>query len=144
MNRTIEVKTRIHMGLNTRRFEEAVRFYTALFDVPPAKLKSGYAKFEVDTPPLNLALTQAGRVSGNRASHFGVQVASSEQVKAQAERLQALGLDTKIEEDTVCCYARQDKVWVRDPDGNAWETFVVHEDAEEKACDPQAAAGCAC
>ena len=109
-------------------------FYRALFGVEPAKLRPGYAKFDVDDPPLNLALTQVEQVAGNRTSHFGVQVALRGEVQQQAERLQALGLATRMEEDTVCCYSRQDKAWVSDPDGNAWEIFVVLEDAEESAC----------
>ncbi len=144
MKQTIQATTRIHMGLNTRRFQQSVQFYRTFFDVQPVKVKPGYAKFEVANPPLNLAITEADRVDGNRVSHFGVQVDSTEAVQAQADRLRRQGLEPEMEENTVCCYARQDKVWVRDPDGNAWETFVVHEDAEEKACDPQEKVGCAC
>ena len=144
MEKTSTEKSRVHMGLNSHHFEQSVLFYEAFFAVKPVKVQPGYAKFELDEPPLNLALTQVDHANGNQVSHFGVQVNSSQAVRAQAERLKRLELDPWVEEDTVCCYSRQDKVWVRDPDGNAWETFVVHEDVEEKACDPQEPAGCSC
>ena len=132
MKRRFEGKSRLHLSLNTRKFEESIKFYEALFDVEPSKVKPGYAKFEVHNPPVNLTLNEAKEVSGNRLNHLGVEVKMTGDVSQKNERLKKLGMETFLEESNICCYAKQDKVWVSDPDGNSWETFVVFEDAEEK------------
>ena len=92
-------------------------------------------------PPLNLTLNETTQVTGNSLNHLGIEVRLSSDVRDQADRLKQLGLDTLLEETTTCCYAIQDKVWVKDPDGNAWETFVVLQDTEEKY-DPNKRAAC--
>lgn len=122
--------SRLHLALNVSNIEQSLEFYKALFDMEPSKLKPGYAKFEVNSPAVNFTLNQSKDITGNQINHLGIQVKASQHVKAQQERLQQLGIATKIEENTTCCYAVQDKVWVHDPDGNAWETFVVYEDSE--------------
>ena len=88
--------------------------------------------FEVTTPPLNLTLNKTTQVTGNSINHMGIEVRLSSDVRKPAERLKHLGLDTEVEETTTCCHAIQDKVWIKDPDGNAWETCVVLQDTEEK------------
>ena len=117
-----------HVSLNVTNIEASVAFYEKVFGVAPAKRRPGYAKFDLAEPSLNLTMQEAPR-TGVNASHFGVQVASSEDVAAAWARFKNAGLATLTEEDTSCCYALQDKVWVEDPDGNAWEVFVVKGDA---------------
>jgi len=92
------------------------------------KLKPGYAKFDVAEPGLNLTLNASNRIDipvAGALNHLGIQVASTEAVKEAAGRLKAEGLATFEEENTDCCYALQDKVWVTDPNGYRWEVFVV-------------------
>lgn len=118
-----------HVSLNVRDIDASVAFYEKAFGVAATKRKPGYAKFDLASPSLNLTMQEAPR-TGVNASHFGVQVASSEDVAAAWARFKAAGLATRTESNTTCCYALQDKVWVEDPDGNAWEVFVVKADAE--------------
>ncbi len=126
---------RLHVALTTAHFEKSVEFYKALFGVGPEKLKDGYAKFEVVRPSLNFTLNR--RSAGPSAeigtlNHLGIEVLVSDGVFDQDKRLRALGLETEIETETHCCYAVQDKVWVHDPDGNAWEIFTVLGESEER------------
>jgi len=117
---------KVHVALNTPRFDESVRFYRTFLGLEPVKLKPGYAKFDVAEPGLNLTLNASSQIDGPWAlNHLGIQVASTGAVKEAAERLKAEGLATFEEENTDCCYALQDKVWVTDPNGYRWEVFVV-------------------
>jgi catechol 2,3-dioxygenase-like lactoylglutathione lyase family enzyme len=117
-----------HVSLNVTNVDASVAFYEKVFGVAASKRRPGYAKFDLDAPSLNLTMQEAPR-SGVNASHFGVQVAASEDVAAAWTRFKDAGLRTTTEGDTTCCYALQDKVWVEDPDGNMWEVFVVKGDA---------------
>ena len=117
-----------HVSLNVSSVEASVAFYEKAFGVTATKRRPGYAKFDLQSPALNLTMAEAPR-TGVNASHFGVQVASSEDVAAAWTRFKEAGLKTLTEEKTECCYALQDKVWVEDPDGNSWEVFVVKGDA---------------
>ncbi|HEY8145825.1 MAG TPA: ArsI/CadI family heavy metal resistance metalloenzyme [Kofleriaceae bacterium] len=117
-----------HVSLNVSDIERSVSFYQKAFGVPASKRRPGYAKFDLEAPALNLTMVEAPR-TGVNASHFGVQVASTADVNEARQRFEAAGLLTTSEEDTACCYAVQDKVWVEDPDGNSWEVFVVKADA---------------
>jgi len=116
---------KVHVALNTPRFDESVRFYRTFLGLEPVKLKPGYAKFDVLEPALNLTLNASPEVSAGALNHLGIQVASTAAVKAAAVRLQTEGLATFEEEDVDCCYALQDKIWVTDPNGYRWEVFVV-------------------
>ncbi|MGH7608294.1 MAG: ArsI/CadI family heavy metal resistance metalloenzyme [Gemmatimonadales bacterium] len=117
---------KMHVALNTPRFDESVRFYRSFLGLEPVKLKPGYAKFDVPEPALNLTLNAStGIASPGALNHLGIQVASTAAVQAAAQRLAAEGLATFEEENTDCCYALQDKVWVTDPNGYRWEVFVV-------------------
>jgi len=116
---------KVHVALNTPRFDESVRFYRTFLGVEPVKHKPGYAKFDVAEPALNLTLNAAPDVGAGALNHLGIQVASTAAVKAAAVRLQTEGLATFEEADVDCCYALQDKVWVTDPNGYKWEVFVV-------------------
>jgi catechol 2,3-dioxygenase-like lactoylglutathione lyase family enzyme len=117
-----------HVSLNVTNIDASVAFYEKAFGVPATKRRPGYAKFDLAEPALNLTMQEAPR-TGVNASHFGVQVETSEDVARAKRRFEAVGLATFVEDDVTCCYALQDKVWIEDPDGNAWETFVVKADA---------------
>jgi len=123
---------RPHLALNVNSVERSIPFYEALFGVAPEKVKPGYAKFSVTEPSLNFTLTQGLREELGAFNHAGIQVASTEDVLNAKERLVAAGLAAFDEMDTTCCYARQDKIWVRDPDGTPWEVFATHEDTDEQ------------
>jgi catechol-2,3-dioxygenase len=125
-----------HVALNVRNVAESTEFYKKMLSVEPSKVRTAYAKFNVENPPLNLTLNQTQVNERGALSHMGLQVGSTEDVLSVRERWQAAGLLTQDEMQTNCCYAIQDKAWVHDPDGNAWEVFVVLEDnlAETSAC----------
>src|SRR6266566_3569486 len=118
-----------HVSINVRNVERSIVFYRQMLGIEPSKVRTGYAKFDVQNPPLNLALNEAPSLKESGAlSHLGIQVSTTEDVLATRERWIEAGLTTRDEMQTECCYARQDKAWVHDPDGNEWEVFVVLED----------------
>jgi catechol 2,3-dioxygenase-like lactoylglutathione lyase family enzyme len=143
-----------HLALNVHNVERSVEFYKKLLALEPNKVRSGYAKFDVQNPPLNLTLNEHQFGERGALSHLGIQVASTDDVLAIRERWIQVGLLTRDEMQTSCCYALQDKTWVRDPDGNEWEVFVVLEDnlpqTDPCACgdrvseDTQTTAGAGC
>jgi len=117
-----------HVAINVNSVTESIEFYSKFWGIEPSKVRPGYAKFDVQNPPLNFTLNE-GSLNGRGAlSHMGIQVASTEDVVAVRERWHAEGLLPRDEMQTSCCYALQDKAWVRDPDGNEWEVFVVLQD----------------
>src|SRR5437868_1439321 len=117
-----------HVALNVRDVGRSIEFYRRMLGLEPSKVRRGYAKFDVETPPLNLSLNENPFGERGALSHMGIQVASTEDVLTLRERWRAAGLKTFDEMQTSCCYAVQDKTWVADPDGNEWEAFVVLED----------------
>ena len=117
-----------HLALNVRSAERSTEFYRKMFGIEPSKVRPGYAKFDSSNPPLNLTLNEVPFRDSGALSHLGIQVASTEDVARMRERWRDAGLATRDEMQTNCCYALQDKTWVRDPDGNNWEAFVVLED----------------
>jgi catechol 2,3-dioxygenase-like lactoylglutathione lyase family enzyme len=125
-----------HLSLNVRSVAQSIEFYRKMLGIEPSKVRTGYAKFDVRNPPLNLALNEAPVTGRGALSHLGIQVASTADVLATKQKWDDAGLSTHDEMQTSCCYAVQDKTWVRDPDGNEWEVFVVLEDnlAESTAC----------
>jgi len=126
-----------HLALNVFNVERSVEFYKQLLGIEPSKVRTGYAKFDVQNPPLNLTLNEKQFNERGALSHLGVQVSSTEDVLATREQWIAAGWLTRDEMQTSCCYALQDKAWVKDPDGNEWEVFVVLEDnlAETAPCE---------
>lgn len=122
----------IHISLNVSDVGRSVAFYSRLFG-EPAKLKPGYAKFVSEEPGLHLALQEGlGEAGGGPLSHLGIRVASTADVLRRRADLLEKGLTGEDEIGTTCCYARQDKFWVSDPDGNRWEIYAVLEDVEEQ------------
>lgn len=117
-----------HVSINVRNVTESIEFYRKMLGIEPAKVRTGYAKFDVQNPPLNLALNEIPYNERGALSHLGIQVASTDDVLAVRMRWADEGLITRDEMQTNCCYAIQDKTWVTDPDGTEWEVFVVLED----------------
>ncbi|HYO90151.1 MAG TPA: ArsI/CadI family heavy metal resistance metalloenzyme, partial [Pyrinomonadaceae bacterium] len=110
--------------------------YRKMLGIEPSKVRAGYAKFDVQNPPLNLTLNQVPFKERGALSHLGIQVAETSDVLALRQQWIERGLTTREEMQTNCCYALQDKAWVSDPDGNEWEVFVVLKDnlTETSAC----------
>jgi catechol 2,3-dioxygenase-like lactoylglutathione lyase family enzyme len=117
-----------HLAINVKDVEKSIEFYKKMFGIEPSKVRTGYAKFDVQTPSLNFTLNQVPFGERGALSHLGVQVGSSEDVAAVKDFWEKQGLIPRDEIQTDCCYALQDKAWVTDPDGNEWEVFVVLED----------------
>jgi catechol 2,3-dioxygenase-like lactoylglutathione lyase family enzyme len=126
-----------HLALNVRNVERSIVFYRKMLGIEPSKVRLGYAKFDVQNPPLNLTLNEVAFKERGALSHLGIQVGSTDDVLAMRQKWAAAGLITRDEMQTDCCYATQDKTWVRDPDGNEWEAFVVLRDnlPESAACE---------
>lgn len=117
-----------HLALNVHNVERSIEFYKKLLGIEPSKVRTGYAKFDVQNPPLNLTLNEHQFTERGALSHLGIQVVTTDDVVSMRERWADAGLLTRDEMQTNCCYALQDKTWVRDPDGNEWEVFVVLQD----------------
>lgn len=122
-----------HISLNVSDVTKSVAFYEAFFGVAAHKVRPGYANFDLETPALKLALNESGASTGGPLNHLGIVVDSVEAVVAARERLSVAGLATLDEGDTVCCHARQEKVWAQDPDGNAWEIYTILDDMQDGA-----------
>jgi catechol 2,3-dioxygenase-like lactoylglutathione lyase family enzyme len=145
---TVPSGGRVQLALNVRDLDEAVAFYSRLFGVEPAKRRPGYANFAVEQPPLKLVLLEAPDAA-ERLNHLGIEVPSTAEVTAASARLAGEGLTTDTEDEVTCCFAVQDKVWVDDPDGAAWEVYTVLADASEAGAttrgeDACAGGACAC
>jgi hypothetical protein len=132
--------SRVQLALNVSDLDEAISFYSKLFDTAPAKVRPGYANFAVADPPLKLVLIETpdsrGSGIGGALNHLGVEVGGTEEVTQATTRLANGGLGTTEEHETTCCYAVQDKVWVEDPDATPWEVYAVLADAsaEDGSC----------
>ena len=125
--------SRLQLALNVREIDAAVDFYSKLFGTEPAKRRPGYANFAIAEPPLKLVLFENPAASG-KLNHLGIEVESSEKVEEAAARLKLADLTVKAEPQTTCCYAKQDKIWVSDPDGDDWEIYTVLKDSATFAC----------
>ena len=120
--------SRVQLALNVSDLNKAIDFYSKAFSTKPAKVRKGYANFAIDEPPLKLVLIEAPE--GGTLNHLGVEVETSDQVETMSRRLVDQGLTTEDELGVECCYARQDKVWVNDPDGAEWEWYTVLADSD--------------
>lgn len=114
-----------HLAINVKNVNQSIEFYRKMFGIEPSKVRTGYAKFDVQTPPLNFTLNQVPFNNSGALSHMGIQVSSTADVLALRQKWADAGLFARDEMQTNCCFATQDKTWVRDPDGNEWEAFVV-------------------
>ena len=122
-----------HLSLRVADVERSTKFYEAFFGLPPHKMRPGYANFDVAQPPLKLALTEKAPTAGaGSLDHLGLLVSDTATVLAAKERLQAAGLGAFDEMNTTCCYAKQDKFWVHDPDGVQWEVYALTDDMLEE------------
>ena len=122
--------SRVQLALRVADLEGSVAFYSKLFGAEPAKRRPGYANFAIAEPPLKLVLIEGTAGEPTRMDHLGVEVETADEVTAATARLSAAGLATATEQDTACCYAVQDKVWVTGPGAEPWEVYVVKSDAE--------------
>ena len=135
--------SRVQLALNVSDLDQAIDFYSKLFGCPPAKVREGYANFAVTEPPLKLVLIENAAEAGT-LNHLGVEVESTDQVQTAIARLRSEGMDTLVEENTTCCFAVQDKVWVDGPDAEKWEVYTVLADAPTMKLIPVAAGDAAC
>ena len=133
---------RLHLHIAVEDLDRSIGFYSTLFGAEPAVVKPDYAKWMLDDPRVNLAISQRGRLAG--IDHVGVQADSATELAEIANRLKAAGETTLDQEATTCCYARSDKSWVVDPSGVRWETFHTFGEAtrygeDEATAEPTAA-----
>ena len=135
---------RLHLHVSVAELDPAITFYSTLFDAPPTVVKADYAKWMLEDPRVNFAISARDRAKG--IDHVGIQVDSPEALGELAGRLKAAGATTFDQEATTCCYARSDKSWVTDTAGVRWETFVTHGDetsyGEDEALPELAASAC--
>ncbi len=124
-----------HLSLNVRDLVASVRFFEILLGTPPAKYRSDYAKFEVQDPPLVLSLTPAAPTSRGVLNHVGIRMPSSASLVDMQRRLEMGGISTQRLDGVECCYARQTKFWLRDPDGTLWEVYTLEADIEHHGDD---------
>ena len=122
--------SRVQLALRVADLEGSVAFYSKLFGAQPAKRRPGYANFAIAEPPFKLVLIEGAPGEDTRLDHLGVEVADTGQVAAATARLTDAGLATFEENDTTCCYAVQDKVWVTAPGKEPWEVYAVKADAD--------------
>ena len=140
---------RLHLHVTVPDLDPSIRFYATLFGAEPSVVKTDYAKWMLDDPKVNFAISTRDRAPG--LDHVGIQVETSAELAELSTRLKAAGAETFDEEATTCCYARSDKSWVSDPAGLRWETFFTFgeattygEDKAQAALESAAAPASAC
>ena len=119
---------RLHLHIGVQNLDESIRFYNALFGAEPTKTKSDYAKWMLDNPSVNFAISTRAAKQG--VDHLGIQVEEEHELAELRERFSKANMAALNEGETVCCYARSDKTWVKDPSGLPWEAYRTMEDAE--------------
>ncbi len=129
---TIAPAIRFHLSLNVTDLARAVAFYRTLFGVDPAKQRGDYAKFELDDPPVVLSLEATPHGAGGALNHLGFRMPDATALVAMQERLERAGIRSQREEGVECCYARQTKFWVTDPDGTLWEIYTLEGDLDHR------------
>ena len=122
--------SRVQLAINVENLEEAIDFYSRLFDAVPAKVQPGYANFAIADPPLKLVLFD-NQGKGGSINHLGVEVQTAEEVLTTEDRLTQAGMVTTGIDETQCCYAEKTEVWVDGPDGVRWEWYVKHADSDQ-------------
>ncbi len=126
--------SRVQLALNVDDLDASIAFYTKLFQTPPAKVREDYANFAIADPPLKLVLFAHAGEPGT-LNHIGVEVGSTDEVAAAIARTTELGFDQDVQENVTCCFAVQDKTWVKGPE-NDWEFYTVLADAPSLSCGP--------
>ena len=121
---------RLQLALNVDDIDQAVDFYTTMFDTEPYKRRPGYANFAIEQPPLKLVLFESPG-HGGTLNHLGVEVETATEVEDAERRLTGSGLETTGVDETVCCYAEKTETWLDDPDGARWEWYVKRADTEQ-------------
>jgi catechol 2,3-dioxygenase-like lactoylglutathione lyase family enzyme len=135
--------SRVQLALRVADLEASIEFYSTLFGVAPAKRRLGYANFAIPEPPLKLVLLAGQSGQPTVMDHLGVEVDSTDEVNAATKRLTRAGLDTLTEDNTTCCYAVQDKVWIHGPGHEPWEVYAVKADSVTYGADgPAPSAAC--
>ena len=122
--------SRVQLAINVENLDEAIDFYSRLFDAVPAKVQPGYANFAIAEPPLKLVLFE-NQGKGGSINHLGVEVQTTEEVLTTEDRLTRTGMVTTGIDETQCCYAEKTEVWVDGPDGVRWEWYVKHADSDQ-------------
>ncbi len=121
---------RLQLALNVTDLDEAIDFYTKMFDTKPYKIKPGYANWEIEQPPLKFVLFENADAEPGTLNHLGVETESADEVVAAESRLSSAGLETTGIDDTICCFAEKVETWLTAPDGNRWEWYVKQADHE--------------
>ncbi len=134
--------SRVQLALRVADLEGSIAFYSKLFGAEPAKRRPGYANFAITEPPLKLVLIEGPAGEDTRLDHLGVEVAGTDEVAAATDRLKDAGLAIFEENDTACCYALQDKVWVTGPGKEPWEVYVVKADRPSATVTARGEAAC--
>ena len=122
--------SRVQLAINVEDLDDAIDFYSRLFDAVPAKVKPGYANFAIAEPPLKLVLFE-NQGKGGSINHLGVEVQTTEEVLTAEDRLTRADMVTTGVDETQCCYAEKTEVWVDGPDGVRWEWYVKHADSDQ-------------
>jgi len=130
--------SRVQLALNVADLDASIAFYQAMLGTAPHKTRPGYANFEVSNPPLKLVLMEVpaadrGTGTAGALNHLGIEMPSSDAVADTLARWAGDGLTVRPEDDTVCCYARQDKGWIHDPAGTPWEAYAITDDNPDDA-----------
>lgn len=133
---------RLHVHVSVDNLDDSIRFYSGLFASPPSVTKSDYAKWMLDDPRVNFAISKRGASPG--LNHLGVQVESAEELAEMNDRLATLNASVEAEAGAACCYAKSDKYWITDPQGIAWETFHTLDTIPVFGADATPAASSAC
>ena len=128
---------RLHIHVAVRDLERSVAFYSALFGCAPSKQRTDYAKWQLDDPRLNFAISPAANDGG--VDHLGLEFESSDALQAATEDWRRAALEVEAPSASTCCYAESDKTWLRDPQGTSWEAFVTHRDSPPYGPAPLAA-----
>jgi len=125
-----ELFPRMHISYQVSDIENSIDFYTKFFEVDPVKVKPGYAKFILQNPSLNISFIENKKGINQHTAHFGIEVNDPELLKQKLGNAMHHDLPIDLEKDVQCCYAKQDKFWVTDPDGYRWEVYHFLEDSE--------------